>query len=192
MTPANPSSAAFFEAKYQRKHDPWNFAGSPYEQRRYDATMAALAGRRYTRAFEPGCSVGVLTARLSTICDAVEAIDFSETAVAEARRRCAGLENVRVSCGSLLERPPAGPFDLLIFSEIGYYFTAEVWRNASARLIRPLARGSVVLAVHWLGKSADHYMSGDEVHEVLEGSELLRVQHAQRHTGFRLERWERV
>ena len=79
---AKESTAAFFEEVYQRAADPWDFAGSAYEQGRYDATMQALAGCCFRRAFEPGCSVGVLTERLARICVRVDAVDLSATAVA--------------------------------------------------------------------------------------------------------------
>ena len=36
------NSVEEFEARYQRDEDPWNFASSPYEQAKYDRTLAAL------------------------------------------------------------------------------------------------------------------------------------------------------
>jgi hypothetical protein len=50
----------------------------------------------------------------------------------------------------------------------------------------------VLLAVHWLGSSKDHVLSGDRVHEVLESLDGLVVTCSDRHAGFRLERWERT
>ncbi len=78
MRERDQSSAEFFEAKYRAAADgdPWKFATRDYELRRYDAVMRALGGRRYARGFEPGCSVGVLTERLATVCDEVDACDF--------------------------------------------------------------------------------------------------------------------
>lgn len=63
--------------------------------------MDALVGRRFVRAFEAGCSIGVLTARLATICNRVEAVE-------RARERCREYPNVRVTRGALPEAiPPA-------------------------------------------------------------------------------------
>lgn len=192
MTPDNKSSSAFFEAKYQDVPDPWNFANSEYELRRYDATVAALSHRRYKRAFEPGCSVGVLTERLAGICDFVEAIDFSQTAVERARERCAALRNVTVLCESLADREEVEEFDLTVLSEVGYYFTPSDWRAKSESLIRSMDPGTVLLAVHWLGTSADHTMSGDQVHEILRANAHLCLEHSERHDTFRLDRWVRA
>ena len=57
--------ASSFDEKYRDLGDPWHFRTSRYEQRRYGIAMALLPALRYRRAFEPGCSVGELTARLA-------------------------------------------------------------------------------------------------------------------------------
>ena len=48
------TSAAFFEAMFERSSDPWNFAADPYEQFRYSTIQRALGTARYQHAFEPG------------------------------------------------------------------------------------------------------------------------------------------
>jgi SAM-dependent methyltransferase len=186
------TSAEFFEGMYRTAADPWNFATSEYEQRRYAATIAALGERRYRRAFEPGCSVGELTAQLSGRCERVDAMDISATAVERARERCQGLENVDILCGDIPRLTPSGMFDLIVLSEIGYYFEELELRMIVESLLRQLERGGVLLAVHWLGSSKDHVLSGDRVHEVLESLDGLVVTCSDRHAGFRLERWERT
>ena len=192
MKAESTTAASFFEAKYKDERDPWRFASSPYELGRYDATIRALEPGRYRAAFEPGCSVGVLTARLAALCDAVEAIDFSPTAVSSARERCAGLPNVRIACMSLPERLPVEGFDLIVLSEIGYYFKAPEWSQLSSDLITPMLRGSTLLATHWLGTSADHCIGGDEVHAILSQNGALRLEHSDRQESFRIDCWTRV
>ena len=191
MTSEDKSSPEFFDAKYRADRDPWNFAASPYELQRYDAIIGALAHRRYRRALEPGCSIGVLTRRLASICNAVEASDFSPTAAARAREYCTGLAHVDVSCRSLTEVSASQEVDLLVLSEVGYYFDPTGWRAQSDRLIAQLPSGATVLGCHWLGDSADHYISGDEVHTILQSSPFLHLQHSERHPSFRLDRWLR-
>jgi hypothetical protein len=191
MTIPDTSSAAFFEAIYQRESDPWNFRQSPYECARYVAILNALRGRHYHRAFEPGCSIGVLTVRLASICDEIEASDFSPTAVKEAREHCEKLSKVRIRCCSLSEQKDFGRFDLVILSEIGYYFCAPDWRELTERCVSMMGRGSTLLAAHWLGKSADHQMSGDEVHNILASNANLRLERSERHEFFRIDRWMR-
>jgi protein-L-isoaspartate O-methyltransferase len=192
MNASFTTSAAFFEAMYQRNADPWNFASKPEELLRYAAIISTLAGRRYRRAFEPGCSVGVLTDALAGICDEVVARDLSETAVERARHRTAGMPGVSIQVGSLTEGLPPGSFDLLVLSEIGYYFTPRDWNALLDRLIAPLEPGTTVLASHWLGESDDHLMHGDDVHAILRSRRDLRLTQQERHETFRLDRWERA
>ncbi len=186
------TSADFFEEKYRAEADPWNFAGSAYEQGRYAATIHALEGRRYRNAFEPGCSVGVLTEKLAALCDGVEAVDFAPTAIEAARTRCAALPHVMFRCTSLTDRLPVRGFDLIVLSEMGYYFTPEQWRATANDLIGTAEPGTTFLAVHWIGHWPDHLMSGDEVHAILREYAALRLMYEERHEHFRLDRWERL
>jgi trans-aconitate methyltransferase len=186
------SSAAFFEAKYQEKADPWDFSSNAYESQRYDAIISAIAHRRYARAFEPGCSIGVLTERLAAYCDEVYAIDFSLSASAQAQVRCAHLPQVEVHCASLPEGTPDKDCDLLVLSEIGYYFTPQDWQHISTALIGSIPQGATVLAAHWLGQSRDHRISGDEVHEILLSHAKLRVEHTECNPKMRLDRLVRL
>jgi len=186
------TTSEFFERIYQQAPDPWNFAGSDYEQGRYRSILNALSPRQYGRAFEPGCSIGILTAFLAQICDQVEAIDISPTAVRRAREHCEKLTNVQIACGALPDSIPAENFDLIVFSEIGYYFSRSSLLQLGQRLISHIPQSGTFLAVHWLGHSSDHLLSGDEVHQVLESIPGMRHVQADRDTGFRLDRWERL
>lgn len=185
-------SQSFFETKYREAVDPWNFASSPYERGRYDAIIRALEERRFARAFEPGCSIGVLTERLAKICDRVEAMDISPTAVRQAQARCRSYPNVTISQGALPEAISRANFDLIVFSEIGYYFDPATLREIAAQLVQRLAMGGVFLAVHWLGSSADHRLTGDQVHELLSAIPGLHPTESQRYEGFRLDLWARI
>ena len=187
----DPSSKEFFEAKYRRTADPWKFASSPYELGRYDSMFNLLKGERYGRAFEPGCSVGVFTARLASICDRVEAMDISPTAVTEACTRCEYLPNVFTTCGALPDAIPDGLFDLIVLSEIGYYFEEHQLAELGDRLVQKLYPGGALLATHWLGTSGDHLLAGDHVHEILASRKGLSLQQSERHGSFRLDLWRR-
>jgi trans-aconitate methyltransferase len=158
--------AGSFEEKYRELGDPWRFGTSPYEQRRYGIAVAMLPAPRYRQAFEPGCSVGELTARLASRADAVLAMDCSPTAVQIARSRCRGLDHVAFEVGELPGAWPAGTFDLIVLSEIGYYFDRPGLREILLRGAGALSPGGTLLALHWRGHSDDHVLHGDEVHAV--------------------------
>ena len=81
----NTLPPAYFDQVYQANRDPWNFESSPYEQKKYTTTLATLPHPHYAEAFEIGCSLGVLTARLAPRCGKLLAVDVSEAALAQAR-----------------------------------------------------------------------------------------------------------
>jgi SAM-dependent methyltransferase len=185
-------SKEFFEEKYRASRDPWNFSCSSYELNRYDEIMRLLENQTFNHAFEPGCSIGVLTERLAGRCQDLFAMDISPTAVAMARKRCGRYPNVTIVEGALPDDSPGGTFDLIIFSEIGYYFERGVLTGVRDLLTKRLARQGVFVGVHWLGVSADHLLTGDEVHDVLRASNSLRMTASRRYDGFLLESWERT
>jgi SAM-dependent methyltransferase len=188
----NPVSKEFFEEKYRASRDPWNFASSSYELNRYDEIMRLLDIRTFNHAFEPGCSIGVLTERLAGRCRNLFAMDISPTAVAMARQRCERYGNVSIVEGALPDDLPRDTFDLIMFSEIGYYFERGGLAGLRDSLIDHLAKRGLLVGVHWLGTSKDHLLTGDEVHEVLRSSDSLRITASQRYDGFLLESWERA
>jgi SAM-dependent methyltransferase len=147
--------------------DPWAFASSAYEQRRYDLAVGLLDRPRYRRVFEPGCAVGELTRRLADRADAVVGLEPSTTALAVARRRTAGVPGVTLTRGAVPEDWPDGTFDLVVLSEIGYYFDRDELAALVRRAHRSAAPDGQLLAVHWRGDSEDHLLHGDVVHEVV-------------------------
>lgn len=186
------TSAEFFEKKYRDSEDPWDFAGSAYERFRYERIVASLDKLHYERVFEPGCSVGELTYRLASRCRHIEAMDISYSAVQRAQARCQNFSNVTFRVGSLPQKIPIGGFDLIMFSEIGYYFDHTGLTELATELIRRLRISGTFVAAHWLGISEDHSLTGDRVHEIVGRLAGLKLAHSERHEDFRLDRWVRV
>jgi predicted TPR repeat methyltransferase len=164
----------YFEGLYAESDDPWNFEASEYEQEKYAMTLAVLGERTFRRALEAGASIGVFTEMLAERCDELLAVDVSERAVAAARQRLSGRGNVRVERRTLPEQMPDGPFDLIVASEVLYYFPREEMLTVMRGFERELATGGILLAVHWRRKTETYPLQGDEVHELLvEHSRLL-------------------
>jgi predicted TPR repeat methyltransferase len=157
----------YFERLYAQSYDPWNFETSEYERKKYERTLEALGGRRFERALEAGASIGVFTEMLAARCDELLAVDVSERAVAEARKRLSGREHVRVERRTLPEEMPRGPFDLIVASEVLYYFTRQEMLAVLGTFERELAPGGTLLAVHWRRETRTYPLQGDEVHELL-------------------------
>ncbi len=190
------TSPEFFERMFHGKDDPWNFAADEYEQHRYRTIVQALAPGGYRRAWEPGCSVGALTEKLAALADRVDASDFSPSAAGAAQKRCRHLPGVSVRCAAVTDPIDYGAYDLLLLSELGYYFSSERWSALVQSIVSGMQPGATLLAAHWLGTSPDHRMSGDEVHDMMKHPHLV-LERSNRHPdavrgGFRLDRWKRV
>jgi len=184
------TSQDFFDQKYREDADPWHFATSDYELGRYKAILSALGSRRFHHAVEPGCSIGVLTAKLAELCDAVSAFDLSPKAVETARERCSPFPHVTVTCQSFAACRPRGA-DLLLLSEVGYYFSGVELASIMSRCVDELAPSAAVVACHWLGHSPDHVLHGDEVHDLISQTATLRHEGGERHEHFRIDRWQK-
>lgn len=167
MSP-EPSSLTpeYFHEVYRRDSDPWNFESSPYEAAKYATTLESLPRARYARALEVGCSIGVLTERLAARCDELQSIDVSAQALERAKRRCSGLLNVTFERMSLPDQEPHGLFDLIVISEVAYYWNRSDLHRAIDLLAKHQnARGHLIV-VHWTPKVPDYPLTGDQVHDV--------------------------
>jgi chemotaxis methyl-accepting protein methylase len=97
---------------------------------------------------------------------------------------------VHFALHDLRDAPPAGPFDLIVFSELGYYFPLDELASIAGALASRLEAGGELVAVHWLG-SEDHVLHGDEVHTILSDAVPMKRTRSARHSGFRLDAWVR-
>lgn len=167
MTAPVSLAAGYFDAMYQAAADPWGLQDRWYEQRKYAVSLAQLPARRYRRAFEPGCSVGVLTRLLARRCDALLSCDVAPAAVRAAARRTRGLAQVRVERREIPRQWPAGRFDLVVLSEILYYFGDRDLDQVLGKAAAALEPGGTLLAVHWRHPVREYPRSGDDVHAAL-------------------------
>lgn len=157
--------ADYFARMYAGTDDPWGFRTRWYEERKRAVTLATLDRPTYPTAFEPGCSVGVLTTGLADRCERLLATDIDPTAVAAARSAVAGRPHVTVEQRAVPADWPAETFDLVVVSELGYYLDAAALDDLVDRTVGSLAPGGSVLLCHWRHPVADYPLPGDAVHE---------------------------
>jgi cyclopropane fatty-acyl-phospholipid synthase-like methyltransferase len=160
----------YFDAMYARSADPWQLADRWYERRKYAITMAMLPRARYHHAYEPGCSVGVLTELLAARCNHVTATDIAEaalTATAERLERSGCAARVTLERGSLDSGWPTMDFDLIVLSEVAYYLDAESLRAVLDVECPLLAPGATVIAAHWRHPVEDYPLTGDEANFIV-------------------------
>jgi predicted TPR repeat methyltransferase len=181
----------YFQNMYDESTDPWNFATSSYEQRKYALTINSLPRERYRNAFEPGCSIGVLSELLASRCERLLATDIVSSALEQAKKRLRKYENVVVESRAIPESWPDEVFDLVVLSEVAYYFDAGSLRDILALIVRSTLPGAHVIGVHWRGET-DYPLTGDRAHELMNANDQLRriVHHLDEK--FTLDLWERV
>lgn len=178
----------YFEALYTVDPDPWKFAASPYERRKYQLTLDAMPKPRYRSALEVGCSIGVLTRSLASRCDTLVAIDAAQIPLLEARRRCADLPGVRFERMFVPDQWPDGAFELILLSEVVYYLSRDDVGRLAAKVTNSLAEGGSVILVHWIGPT-NYPLSGDEAAALLIEclGPIYIVDRADRYAEFRLD-----
>ncbi|WP_017298795.1 class I SAM-dependent methyltransferase [Nodosilinea nodulosa] len=186
--------ADFFEQLYRADADPWQFETSPYEAAKYAATLAALPRPRYASAFEIGGSIGVLTAQLATRCDSLLSVDLSTVAQAQAIQRCQHLPQVRFEIMNVPHDYPSDRFDLILLSEVGYYWSWADLRQAQAQIYNSLLPGGHLLLVHWVHDAPSYPLRGDDVHEAFKDFAASRFRHLHdgRTEDYRLDLYERL
>jgi ubiquinone/menaquinone biosynthesis C-methylase UbiE len=114
---------------------------------------------------EIGCSIGVLTALLAQRCDSLLGVDISEAALVQGRARCKHLPWVEFRRLVIPAEFPAGSFDLIMVSEVAYFWSPADLLKAMERIARHQKSSAHVVLVHWTPKEPDYPQSGDTVHE---------------------------
>lgn len=185
-------SADYFDALYRDSPDPWNFETSDYEHKKYASTLAALPRDRYDRAFEVGCSIGVLTRQLAGRCDTLIACDASAAPLQRARTNCEGLTNIIFERLTIPADWPGGSFDLIVFSEVLYYLAPADLALCGERVAACLPVGGDVVMVHYTGET-DYPLSGDDAvrlfgHSLSAFADEVRTERSER---YRLDVWRK-
>jgi SAM-dependent methyltransferase len=140
---------AFFQRLYADQPDPWGYESSPYEAEKYALCLGLLGDRRFARGLEIGCSIGVLSMRIAERCDTFLGLDGAPLAISRARDR--GVQNAEFRVAVLPGDWPDGAWDLIVLSEVLYFFDAEDIGHLARHVARTLAPGGAVLIASYLG-----------------------------------------
>ena len=176
-----------FEALYAANPDPWGYGSSPYERAKYDRTLAALPG---------GGSGGPSSWAAPSASSASCSPPVARTCWRSTSSRGGRLAKRRTPAGSptcgraprrCRTRPP-GRFDLIVCSEILYYWDRPDVEAFCASALRALGDRGCLIAVDWRGR-APTPLDGPS------STECWRTPRPERHTRSELtvlplDRWE--
>lgn len=187
------SGARFDGSAWERfyaERDPYGLGRSDYEREKYQRTLDTIGAGPFSRALEVGCSVGVFTGLLAPRCRALLAVDISENAVQQARRALAGREGVVCERRTLPAGMPDGPFDLIVCSDVLYYWPIPDLRRGLGAFEAALAPGGALVAVHYTGKAERGTpLDGNVVHDLLARESRLEHAGALVYEKYRIDRF---
>jgi SAM-dependent methyltransferase len=136
---------------------------SAREQAKFARTLQAIPDDPAARVLEIGCGPGIFSSMLAGRSGDLLAIDVSSVAVAQARARLAPFPDARAEVGSLPDRLPAGPFDIIVASDVLYYLSPWELGPSLERIESVLAPGGCFIAIHH--RRIGMPMTGAEVHD---------------------------
>lgn len=187
-----PDRLRHFEALYSASDDPWDVRGAWYEQRKRALLLAGLARPRYRGAFEPGCGNGEMSAALALRCDRLLACDGAASALDAARRRLDGLANVRFEQRRLPhDWPRKESFDLIVVSELAYYFSLPDVGAMLSAAVACLEPGGELVLCHYQGDFDDRLCTTEAVHAAAHAMPGLRRLSRHQDEQFVLESWRK-
>ncbi|MFL5013179.1 glycosyltransferase [Rhizobium sp.] len=128
--------------------DPWDYRNN-YETVKYLQTLSLLDDRRFSNGLELACAEGTFTRMLASRVDNLLATDISASAVA----RAASLQDHDSAEAyrqlNLLRDELEGPYDLIVCSEVLYYFeNREKLRQIVDKIAGSLRTGGWFVTAH--------------------------------------------
>jgi 2-polyprenyl-3-methyl-5-hydroxy-6-metoxy-1,4-benzoquinol methylase len=194
-------SPGYFEKLFAMETDPWKYT-SPYEQTKYEQTLAMLPPVRIKRALELACAEGHFTAQLAPRVNTLIAADVSQVALDRAAHRCAGMNNVCFQRTDFINDTIPGRFELIVCSEVLYFVDGlnnlEIVARKLAKAILP---GGYLLTAHanlvvddpdHTGFEWGHQFGAKVIGETLEGTRLLQLVKEYRTPLYRIQLFQRV
>lgn len=183
-----------FEALYRGAAEPYDYSWRAAERLRHQLIVGVVESLepRPTRVLDVGCSQGQLTFHLGALSGVTLAMDVSATAVAKARRRCAGAPGrFAFAVGSATALPFASSaFDLVILCDglRGWGLSApdrEAALSEAHRLTR--AGGHVLLTEYLRPKSFAGFVREVELGPL----RILWIRHLYDRLWYQVETWFR-
>ena len=159
--------AGYFDGMYAAAADPWGFEERWYERRKYAIAWPCSPGSGTappsSRAAPSACSPGCSPRAAAPCCPATSPRPPSRPRP----RGLPDLAQVRVEQRDIPGQWPSGRFDLIVLSEVLYYFGDHDLEQVLKHAAASLEPDGTLLAVHWRHPVAEYPRTGDDVHRAL-------------------------
>lgn len=182
--------------QFYAKADPWGFVGDENEAVKYALTLHLCGDGPFGRALEIGCGEGLFTQMLAPRCQSLLAVDISSRAVRRAQIRLSNYPGVLIRAMPLPVGYPDGPFDLVVASDVLYYWARDDLEWGARRIEQSLAAGGRFVAAHY-ALPIIAASTGGTVHDALAG--ILTLSHVHSETRdigagrpYRIDVWEKA
>ncbi len=160
--PYGKDYAGNFEAwdAFFAQPDPWEY-DKPYEQIKYDRTLAMVPEQPIARALELACAEGRFTERLATRAGHIRAVDISSLALDRAAERCVRFQNIEYAVQDFFHDDLGSDWDLITCCEVLYYMTdTEQLERFARRVHAALAPHGWFIQTHAFIVNEDPSRSG--------------------------------
>lgn len=177
-------SAAALEAVYAADPDPWAAGSSRYlyQRRKYAVLASLLPLRRFRRALDLGCGLGLLSRHLARHAETVVGIDVAPSAVARARILHADRPNILFEAHDILTLPASfdSSFDLVVVADVLYYISPlddDLLNSIAVRIAKLLKPDGVcMLANHYFFRFDAESRRSRRIHDAFTSSPGFNVQ----------------
>ena len=116
-----------------------------------------------------------MTESIPTAPHDASAEDLIHARQARAQRPAEGSATVPLELATLPLEWPSGRFDLIVLSEIGYYWSRADLRMAARKALTSLSQDGVLVACHWRHPVAEYPGNAEDVHAELRSLPGLRL-----------------
>lgn len=167
--PVTQPESAYDRAHFERFYaqpDPWGMTTSENERAKYALTLDMCEAGPFDRALEIGCGEGSFTVLLAPRCRSLLALEISSRAVRRAQERLARHEWVSVRRATLPADYPDERFDLIVASDVLYYWTNEDLRRTIPLIEDSLSVGGRLVTLHY-ARPITAASTGETVHDIL-------------------------
>ncbi len=138
----------YFNWRYKNK-DPYDVTSVDYELEKYGKIVKALdVKEKHGTILEIGCGEGHLTKMYPHKADRILAVDISDMALSRARKNTAGMDNVEIRRMDIFNEPLEQAFDVVICSEVLFYFEPEQLPGVVERVVGWTKPGGYLVLVH--------------------------------------------